>query len=126
MIHRLTMVVCLAVLVCGCGRSERKLVGGYVLERFDEGGEIYYVLAPGERTSGGGVFDGTVEEIGWNKDWILARVNRLYGSDPDGWYALEVRTKRIIGPLRADEVRTNAFFSKILPIAPGLVFRGKR
>src|SRR5258705_226805 len=75
----LGLVVAGSLLFCGCQPSTVKLTQGYRLERFDENGK-YYVIAPGD-LSGGGVFDGTVEQIGWNHDWILARVIRLYHGD---------------------------------------------
>ncbi len=81
------------------------------MERFDENGK-YYVVAPGD-LSGGGVFDGTVEEIGWNQDWILARVTKLYLGDTNGWYALGVKTKHVIGPIQESELRTNSAWSKV-------------
>lgn len=107
----LGLVVAGSLLFCGCQPSTVKLTQGYRLERFDENGK-YYVIAPGD-LSGGGVFDGTVEQIGWNHDWILARVTRLYHGDTNGWYALDVKTKRVIGPIQESELRTNSAWSKV-------------
>jgi hypothetical protein len=96
------------------------------LERFDEGGTYtsYYVGAPGKSVNGGGVFDGTVQEIGWNEDWILVRVRRVYRGDPDGWYVLNVKTGQIAGPLQSSELKTNSAFSKIKTVQPSAVFSG--
>ena len=75
---RITLSVVLSgFLLTGCNQSTKKLVDRYSLERFDEGGPSYYLEAPRYEDSGGGVLDGTIEEIGWNQEWILARVNRL-------------------------------------------------
>jgi hypothetical protein len=111
-------------LLCSCNQSHRQLAGGYYLERFDEGGTSYYVGAPGKSVSGGGVFDGTVQEIGWTEDWILARVRRVYRGDPDGWYVLNVKTGQIAGPLQSSELKTNSAFSKIKTVQPSAVFSG--
>jgi len=73
---------------------------------------MYYLTYPGD-ISGGGVFEGTVEKIGWNNDWILARVTRLSHGDTNGWYALDLKTKRIIGPIPEADLKTNASLSKI-------------
>jgi hypothetical protein len=113
------------VIVSGCGQSHRQLSGRYYLERFDENGAfytVYYVGARGKPVNGGGVFDGTVQEIGWNKDWILAHVRRIYRGDPDGWYLLNVKTGQITGPLQSSELKTNPALSNIKTIEPAAVF----
>lgn len=127
--HSIVSVV-ISVLLCGCNPSHRQLTGGYYLDRFDEGGVFdgasYYVGAPGKAIDGGGVFDGTVQEIGWNKDWILARVRKVYRGDPDGWYLLNVKTGQITGPLQNSELKTNSALSTIKTIDPATVFSGKQ
>ena len=109
----------ISLLLCGCNQSHRQLSGGYSLDRFDEGGTSYYVTASGKPINGGGVFDGTVQEIGWNEDWILARVTRLYHGDANGWYVLNLKTSQVTGPLQDAELKTNLTFSgiKIMPSA---------
>ena len=113
------LVVAGSILLCGCGPSATKLAQGYKLERFDENGK-YYVTAP-EDLSGGGVFDGTVERIGWNQNWILARVTRLYHGDTNGWYALNLKTKQVIGPVQESELSSNVEWSRIKCYAPEVV-----
>ena len=100
------------VLFLGCSQSVRKIVDGYYLERFDENG-MYYLIASGD-SSNGGVFDGTIQETGWNRDWILARVTRLYHGDVSGWYALDLKAKQVIGPIQESELKTNTAFSEIV------------
>lgn len=94
------------------------------MERFNENGK-HYLISPENDLSGGGVFDGTVEEIGWNQDWILARVTRLAQSDTNGWYALDLKTKHVVGPIQESEVKTNAAWSKIDCRESEQVFSGK-
>lgn len=104
-------VVVSSLLLTGCNQSSRKLVDGYSLERFDEGGTSYYLVAPGYELGGGGILDGTIEEIGWDQNWIVARVNRLYQGDTNGWYALNIKTKQISGPLEESQLKTNSTLS---------------
>jgi hypothetical protein len=101
-------------------------VNGYSLERFDEGGTSYYLEAPGYESSGGGVLDGTVEEIGWNQDWILARVNRIYRGDTNGWFALNIKTRQISGPFGDSDLKTNSALSEIKCRVAADVFSGKQ
>ena len=120
---RFILLTALAILmVSGCNPSHRQLSGGYYLEQFDEGRTSYYVGAPGKEVNGGGVFDGTVQAIGWNKDWILARVRRIYRGDPDGWYLLNLKTGQVTGPLASSELMTNPALSNIRIIEPAAVF----
>lgn len=109
------------IFLSGCNQSKRKLVDGYALERFEENGE-YYLESHESELSGGGVFDGTIKEIGWNQDWILAQVTRIYRGDIDGWYALNLKTKQIIGPIQSSELKTNSAFLKIECRSPADVF----
>lgn len=116
----------ISILLCGCNQPHRQLSGGYYLERFDEGGISYYVGAPGKTVNGGGVFDGTVQEIGWNQYWIIARVKRLYHGDANGWYALNVKTGQIKGPLQSSELKASPELSSISTVQPDAVFSGNR
>ncbi len=102
-----TSILCLI----GCrNRSSKLLPGGYVLDRFSENGMCYLMSSYGD-SSGGGILDGTVDEIGWNSDWILAHVVKLYHGDTNGWYALNVKTGKITGPIEDTQLRTNSELS---------------
>lgn len=107
---KLILALASSILLCGCGQPT-KLTGGYTLECSENG--QYYVVAPGTTLDIGGVFEGTIEMIGWNDVWILAKVNRIYDGDPDGWYALNVKTKQIRGPLRPSELKADPVLSQI-------------
>jgi hypothetical protein len=103
-----------SLVLVGCSPSTTKLAHGYQLERFDENGK-YYVHAPNDMASGGGVFEGTVEELGWDDSWLIARVQKLYGGDTNGWYALNFKTKEILGPLDSSALSKDKRFSTIKP-----------
>jgi hypothetical protein len=115
--------VAASLLFCGCEPSAMNLGHGYRLERFDENGK-YYVMTVND-LSGGGIFDGTVEQIGWNQKWALARVTRLYHGDTNGWYALNMETKQVIGPIQESELSANVEWSHIKCSAPEQV-KGKQ
>jgi hypothetical protein len=103
----------------GCESSTKDLVGGYRLQRFDQDGD-YCVVAPND-PAGGWVFDGTIDQVGWNQNWILARVRKFYLGDTNGWYALNVRTKRVFGPVGESELSANKEWSQINCCPPELV-----
>ena len=85
----------------------RDLPRGYYLDQDINGPLVYYVGAPGKTVEGGGVFDGTVREIGWNDDWIVAKVIRTASCDPNGWYTLNTRTGVVSGPATAATVQAD-------------------
>jgi len=113
--------VAASIILCGCEPSRKHLVNGYKLERFQENG-LYYVVGADD-LSGGGVFEGTVQQIGWNSNWILAAVTKNYHGDTNGWYALDVKARRVTGPI--GDVSTNAEWSRIRCVPPENVFRGR-
>jgi hypothetical protein len=112
------VAILISLLLFGCDALSngptKTLVGGYVLLCFDENGK-YYLFAPGELNNNDnqGVFEGTIEKIGWNQDWILAKVTKIYLGDKNGWYAVNLTTKQIVGPLQESELKTSSIFSKI-------------
>ena len=95
------------------------------MERFQENG-MYYLIDPKDDQPGGGVFDGTVHKIGWNQDWILAWIRRLATIDTNGWYALNLKTKQVIGPIQESDLKTNPALSKIECHDSADVFSGKK
>ena len=115
--------VAASICFCGCEPSTKNLVDGYRLERFDENG-MYYVIDLEGLSGGGGVFDGTIDQIGWNQNWILARVTKMYHGDTNGWYALNVKTKRVIGPVQESALSANKEWSQIKCCAPELINKG--
>jgi hypothetical protein len=113
------LLVILSLFVCGCDQPSTKLTHGYKLERFQENGK-YYVIYPADEPTGGGVFDGTIEEVGWDQTWIVARVTRLASCDTNGWYALNLKTKQITGPF---QVISNTPFAGVHCVAPDEIGR---
>lgn len=111
------------IFICDCTlsycvdiHSKRRIVGGYFLYVFNEGGELYYVnKGIWDLASDGGVFKGTIQEIGWNKDWIVARVERqgLPRVDPSGWFVLEVKKGRVISPITYENLAKNTNWASI-------------
>ena len=119
---RLIAVVVLSFFTCSCNQDLRRLPAGYSLERFSEGPTHYYVLGPSaESEHGGGAFNGIILEIGWNEDWILARVKRNDGQ-PNGWYVLNPKTKKITGPFDEAQLKSKPELSNIKIRKPASFF----
>ena len=89
------LIVLLFGLSC-CSGS--KIKNGYYVEMSEEGDPLYYVEKNGH-DSPGGVFDGVVKEIIWDRDEIIAKVKRLSSSDSSGWYKLDLNTGKVVGPM---------------------------
>jgi hypothetical protein len=124
--YLIVTVVILSGLLIGCNQSTRVLTKEYALVRFDEGGTSYYVVKTSDGlTSAGGVFEGTVEKIGSNTNWILCYVKKCYHGDTNGWYALNLKTRQIIGPIEESDLRKNSSFPGITCRTPSDVFAGK-
>jgi hypothetical protein len=122
-----SIAICVAVMVVvGCidqdpfGFNRKSLVGSYSLERAEDGS--YRVVVPGQE-DGGGVLEGTVEELAWSSDVILARRRATFRGDPDGWMVIEVATGVIRGPLSGDEVRADPKLAKMAPEDPTNVWK---
>jgi len=116
------------------GDPTKPLTGGYFLLRFDSGDpscyyvfthnknaeEIHFENGKAPHMDGLGVFEGIIKEIGWNENWILVWVKR--GGDLDGWYALNVKTGVISGPISENKLKTNKVFSDIKTLPSEEVF----
>lgn len=87
------------------GRSKRAITGKYLLEQFEGG--VYYLREEGADQQGGGLLEGTVDEIRWTNGIIAARRTAIFRGDPDGWMIIDVRSDKIRGPLSDEQFRTN-------------------
>ena len=119
----LTGVAIIIVLwLCGYSTDHRQLTRGYYLDRDLNGAPIYYLYgpghAPGDTMDGGGVFDGTVHKIGWNSHWLIAKVVRIYGGDPNGWYTLNFKTGQVAGPITKTQLQKDIKSWQIKVITP--------
>ena len=104
------------------GRNSCSLTGGYYLERFPEN-KRFYVRIKGDKSLGG-QFDGTILQIGYSKQIILAEVNRLYDGDKDGWYYLHVDTGVIKGPVSHEQIKQNKALANIVVVSAKDAFKG--
>ena len=104
------------LLLSGCdqdplGCSIGTLPGGYGLQQWDSG-DLYYLKGPGE-TETGGVLEGTVSQIGWNDQFIVAERHSTFRGDADGWMLVNVRSHQISGPYRESAWRKNPVLSNV-------------
>ena len=110
------------LILCSCqdwdlfgGSLDRTISGAYGLHYFETG--EYYINGPGGSSSGG-VLRGTVVELGWGKDTILAKRKANFGGDPDGWMVIDVPSQKIKGPVSENERSTDPLLSKIKTYPP--------
>jgi hypothetical protein len=94
------------------GRNKKRVVGEYMLVRFSEGGDGFYLERKGTDTQGG-VFEAVIDEIGWSKDFIVCRVRKQFGNDASGIYSLEVSTGRVEGPWSESRLASDPRFREI-------------
>lgn len=112
-----------ALLISGCeGVQKKTLVEGYHLEHFEESGR-FYVRRNGDLSSGG-AFDGSVLELAWNNDFIVARVDRLYQGDRDGIYLLNLKDRLLSGPFTEQEIESNSLLAGLKLVSAPAVLRG--
>jgi len=100
------------LVLCFYDPNSKHLTSGYRRNLFE--GDTYYIDRPGERfASDGGIFEGSVEELGWSDALIVAKVTRNYKGDLDGWYVLDVATRSVRGPITIEELNRDPVLSKI-------------
>ena len=80
----------LLIVILGCdqdplGCAVGKLPSGYRLLRWD-GDQDYYLIGPG-KDEGGGVLDGTVVQIGWTDQFIVAQRHANFTATATGGWA---------------------------------------
>jgi hypothetical protein len=92
------LLVFIAVLLI-FGGWERKIVGKYRLEQFEDL-ETYYLHKAGQDDSadGGSIIGGTVRRIGWSSRYIVAERHSIYRGDADGWMIIDVESGKMSGP----------------------------
>ena len=100
---RCLVLLIIVLCVSGCDFSQRTVIGGYRLERFESG--KFYLEKAGAPETGGGCIDGTVEEIAWTNGLIFAKRFSTYRGDPDGWMIINVQNHSMVGPLAETEFR---------------------
>ncbi|MCE2504173.1 MAG: hypothetical protein J4G05_08985 [Chlorobi bacterium] len=74
----------------------------YLVQRQSQKKIKYYLSYKTASVHGGGVVDGTVQEIGWNDSIIVVRRKALANVDMDGWIVIEVPTGKVSDPFPHD------------------------
>lgn len=92
--------------------NSRQLVGDYYLLQWEDF-QTYYIEDKQKTFADqpGGAIDGTVLEIGWDSNTIL--INRKGVVGGDGWIAIDVNSRTILGPLKDFDKSANTKLSKI-------------
>ena len=99
MCYRLSVALCLCLLMLTVGCGQRKISHGYRLEKFIENGKFYI---HGNGSPDQGVFEGVILELGWGDQYLIALVDCVFDGDPDGWYFLNMDNGAVAGPLHED------------------------
>lgn len=105
----------ISFLLSGCGDPTRNLLGNYKLTMLTDG-ELYFVVDARHDVEAGGVFAGSVEQLGFTRRWILAYVHKNVArafEDNRGWYALNEEDGRSIGPIPERDIKTDPVWSAI-------------
>jgi len=108
----LVLYVIMLALLVGCdqdpfGFNEKEISGNYLLEIWEDG-STYYIIEKGVERDGGGVIDGTVLEIGWSEDFIIAKRYANFRGDLDGWMIVDVRREAVEGPFTDEAIKTKS------------------
>lgn len=104
------------------GLAYRELPGEYYLHRWEDG-KTYYLEDKDKMGIAGGIVDGTVEAIGWNRKFILVKRHSLFGGDADGWMLIDVENKEIKGPVGSVDFPEAAGIEIMLPDVAWLSLR---
>ena len=75
----------------------KALVAGYCLQLDQEFGDYRLQKCVGDDDPVG-IFDGTLEKIGWNKRYIVGWRTPAYGGEHAGWMILDTSDGQIEGP----------------------------
>jgi hypothetical protein len=95
--------------------AKRKIVGDYSLERWEDD-RTFYLHDSGreyDKFSDLGPIGGTVVEIGWSDNYIVAKRKSHVGGAVDGWMVIDVRTKEVTGPFTLEAIRADNRFTKL-------------
>ena len=79
------------------GLDHRRVVGEYMLHRWEDG-KTFYLEEQGKQQDGGGAIGGVVARIGWNDRYIIVMRNSTFGGDDDGWMIVDAQKHIIQGP----------------------------
>ena len=94
------------------GLANKNILGDYYLNKWEDGKTFYLHDSKKayEEFHDHGPIGGTVIEIGWNKNSIIAKRKAHFGGKIDGWMVIDTNNKKISGPfIWADIIKNDAF-----------------
>ena len=91
--------------------SERRVAGGYRLERWEDH-RTYYLVGGPQPDSGGGAINGTVLRLAWDSSRILVQRKATFGGDT-AWVVVDVRRQSVGAPLTEAEVGASPELSRL-------------
>jgi hypothetical protein len=113
----LFIAIVVFTVVAGCDQDpfhlrERQVLSGYELQQWEDS-NTYYLVRDSDRADTGGVLDGTVVRIGWNKRYIIAERKANFGGDKDGWMVIDTEAQRVSGPFNDVEIKARTDLQSI-------------
>ena len=126
-IRRATLLIVILLSLClSCDqeplhRNERHVLGRFKLQRWEDGSTFY--LVDGHHDEGGGVLEGTVVNIGWNRRYILAERKANFAGDGNGWMIIDTSADRISGPFTWEQVKTHVEVRDVSPKRPSAAWQ---
>jgi len=115
------LVVGLVFLQAACdidlfGNDRRAIVGPYGL--FLGEGKFYLILDKWDNKQPCGILEGSVTELGWNDEVILANQQTCSGK-PSGWMVVHVKTGMIDPPINSVRLQKRPDLSRIQVMPAG-------
>jgi hypothetical protein len=115
------VILALVPAMAGCdqdpfGLNTRTIAGKYGLERADEN---YFLIDDDHPDAVGGVVEGVVLSIGWDRQRIVVERHSIFRGDPDGVMVIDLADGKIRGPLTREAVAADPELQgiKLLPPA---------
>jgi len=105
-----TIAIAMALLLTGCmdqdpfGVTTRHIAGPYQLKQWDEGPVEYFIQGGPHQQFSDWAVDGSVLQIGWDRQHILVQREAFAGGDT-AWVVVDVAARSVSRPLTESEAR---------------------
>lgn len=104
------------------GLSCRRIAGNYCLLQWEDDATYYIDTLNGKDHGGGGVIDGTVQAIAWNKHYIVVLRRPNFAPDGYGYMLIDVQNGTIKGPAATINALGIRGASMKTPVSPDIAW----
>ncbi len=103
------LLISTLAVIAGCDQDPfragyRKLAGDYELHQWEDGKTYYLEDRAAAAADGGGVAAGTIDQIGWNAQFIVVSRQPTFVGDKSGWLIIDLQKKTARGPYTREEL----------------------